>query len=196
MTLRTPRSSWKRRSRPTRRAPASRPARCAPMSMPPSSATISAPRCKCSGRSRRCRRAMPATGCGWRAPSYWSSLPMLASRPCCWSAPRPWPISPISAPAIAARRPRRWRCSAAPWRSGNCGGRRSTPCGCRSNCARPPMCAANMNGCATNTASGCSTTRWIRNRRRRGSVSSSRKTSPSAPILPRSWRWPAPTSRH
>ena len=121
--------------------------------------------------------------------------PTAASRPSCWSAPRPRPTSPISAPAMPARRPTRWPCSAARCPNASCGGRRWMRCGCRSTCAKSPTCAANTRKCATSTASGCWTTPSIPIRRRRAPASSSPRTSPSAPTSRRSWRWRAATSR-
>ena len=49
--------------------------------------------------------------------------------------------------------------------------------------------------CATSTASGCWIIPSIPTRRRRAPVSSSPRTSPSAPTSRRSWRWRAATSR-
>ena len=95
--------------------------------MPPSSAAISAPACRSSGRSRPPRRRTAATGCGWPAPSSRSGPPTPANRPSCWSAPRPRPTSPISAPAMPARRRTRWPCSAARCPSASCGVRRWMP---------------------------------------------------------------------
>ena len=136
-----------------------------------------------------------ATGCGWPAPSSRSGRRIPAKAPSCWSAPRPPPTSPTSAPAMPAKRRTRWPCSAARCPTASCGVRRWTACGCRSTCARSPRCAANTRRCATSTASGCSITPWIPTRRRRAPVSSSPRTSPSAPTSRRSWRWRAATSR-
>ena len=80
------------------------------------------------------------------------------AQPRCSSAPRPRPISPISAPAMRARRPRAWSCSRAPLPTASSGARRSMRCGSRSTCARSPRCASNTSACARTTASACSTT--------------------------------------
>ena len=115
---------------------------------------------------------------------------------CCSSAPRPPPTSPISAPAIAPRRPTAWLSSRAPSPTARCGGRRSTRCGFRSICARSPRCAQHTSGCARITASGCSTTRSIPMPPRRAPASSSpRSCRASAPISRRSSPSPARTSR-
>jgi hypothetical protein len=73
--------------------------------------------------------------------------------------------------------------------------RRSTRCGFRSTSARPPMCAASTSGCATSTASACSTTRSMPILRRRARASSFRKICRRVPISRRSSCSPAPTSR-
>ena len=114
----------------------------------------------------------------------------------CSSAPRPPPTSPISAPAMPARRPTAWSCSAAPLPIASCGVRRSMRCASRSNCARSRTCASNTSGCARSTASACSTTPSMRTRPRRAPASSSPKTCPaSAPISRPSSPSPARTSR-
>ena len=56
------------------------------------------------------------------------------------SAPQPPPTSRISAPAMPARRPTRWCCSAAPSPSASCGARRSTPTALRSICVKSRTC--------------------------------------------------------
>ena len=69
------------------------------------------------------------------------------------------------------------------------GGRRSTRCGSRSNCARSPTCARTMRGCARITASACSITRSMPMPPRRAPASSSpRRCRASAPISRRSSR--------
>ena len=106
---------------------------------------------------------------------------------CCSSAPRPRPISPISAPPTAAEEADSLalaRQRAEPARS--CGGRRSMRCGCRSNCARSPTCAASTRDCANSTASACSIIRSMPTPRRRAPASSSPKTCRRAPISRRS----------
>ena len=96
----------------------------------------------------------------------------------------------------APRRPTRCRSSAAPSPSARCGGRRSMRCGCRSNCAKSPTCARSMRGCATSTASACSTTPSMPMRPRRAPASSSpRRCRAGAPISRRSSRSPGRTSR-
>ena len=111
----------------------------------------------CSARSPPSRLRTPATGCGSQKSSSRSRRRARASRPSCWSAPRPLPTSPISAPAIRARRRTRSPCSASRSPNENCGGRRWTRCGYRSICARSPTFAAVTRSCATSTVFGCST---------------------------------------
>ena len=62
---------------------------------------------------------------------------------------------------------------------------RSIPCACRSNCARPPICAANMKSCAPSMGFGCSILPSTPIRFRRAPVSSSPRSCPAG----------APTSR-
>ena len=176
----TARSGSKRRSRTTPAPSPSLRRRCGARPMPRFSATTSAAACSPCRRSSRSRRKMQRTGCGSPAPSCRFARPTIASAPRCSSARRRPPTSPISAPAVAARRPTRSSFSAAPSPSASCGGRRSTPCGSRSTCARSPTCAGPTSACATTTASACSTTRSMPTPRRRAPASSSPKACPAA----------------
>jgi hypothetical protein len=84
---------------------------CEPMPTPPSSAADFRTGLQILGQIAATTPTTAPTGCGWPAPFSRSRL-QPPSRPSCWSGPRPRPTSPISAPAMRARRPMRWRCSA------------------------------------------------------------------------------------
>ena len=133
-------------------------------------------------RSWRPRPTIRQPGCALRAPSCRSARATIASARSCSNAPLPPPISPIPAPATAARRRTRSPSSAAALPIGKSGVPRSTAIGWRSTCAKSPMRARNMSGCATSTASACSTIRSTPIRLRRAPASSfPRSYRPNAP---------------
>ena len=117
---------------------------------------------------------------------------------CCSSAPRPPPTSPIS----AARQPQRG--SRQPGDASAATLRRPQAVAAGARCAAVLARVArgrrharrNTSGCATSTASACSTTPSMPMPPRRGPASSSPRSCPaSAPISRRSSRSPGRTSR-
>ena len=157
--------------------------------------TTFAPAWRCSARSSRRRRTTAPRGCASRARSCKSARPTTTRKSSCSSALPRRPISPISAPPAAPKRRTVLRFSATCWPSARCGGRRSTRCGCRLNCAKSRTCAGNTKDCASSTASACSTTASTPTPPRRAPVSSSPKTCCRAPTSRPSSFLPARPSR-
>ena len=113
-------------------------------------ATTSATAWCCSASSSRRLRPTARTGCGSRAPSSRSGRPTSASA-------RLLLERAATAAYIAYQRDQQSRRGGRqpadrrphPGRPANVAARRSTRCGCRSNCARSPTCARSTRACAS-----------------------------------------------
>ena len=135
------------------------------------------------GAARADRRGRAATraptGCGWRAPSCRSGRPNERERTtlleraatAAYIAYQRAGNRSEEADSLVDHRPQ-LRATA------GSGGRRSTRCGFRSNCARSPTCARTTSSCARSTASACSTTRSMPTPPRRAPASSSPRSCP------------------